>query len=110
MNDPMEAIDTLVEIVQGRPGEDIGVIMCGYEHDIRTLLDRSNEALAGRFQLENGFRFEDYNDEELHQLLALRCRSQDLLLSDEAAREAVRVLAQQRSMRGFGNADAVNNL
>ena len=104
------AVDALVGGVQGRPGEDIAVIMCGYEDKMREMLRTMNPGLSSRFQLEDALRFEDYNNEELRELLKNICRDKRIGLSRAAADEAVRILGQRRSMPQFGNAREIDNL
>ena len=60
-----EALDTLVERVQGVPGENFAVIMCGYEDEMNAMMRDCNPGLKRRFQADNAFMFADYNDDEL---------------------------------------------
>ena len=46
-----EALDTLVSRVHNKPGDDIAVIMCGYEDNMREMLRTCNPGLARRFCL-----------------------------------------------------------
>ncbi len=52
LNDQMygkQALDTLVETVFNKPGDDIAVIMCGYEDKMAKMFREQNEGLASRF-------------------------------------------------------------
>jgi len=108
-----EALDVLVERVQGGPGEDFAVIMCGYEDNMREMLRECNPGLARRFKIERDgpFRFADYSDEELVTIMLQRAEKTGLHLTRDLAEAAVRVvLSKQRDKPNFGNAGAVNNL
>lgn len=104
-------IDTIVAKVQGVPGDDRCVLLLGYPDQMEVLMREANPGLARRFQLQNAWVFEDYNDEDLLFILrakALKAYSWDLGL--DASRAAVKVLAMERKRPNFGNAGAVNNL
>ena len=106
-----EAIDTIVERVQGGPGEDFAVILCGYEEDIMTMIRESNPGLARRFRTEDAFHFADYNDEQLVKIILEVSKKKELFLSQNLAEAAVHnVLAKQRAKPNFGNVGAINNL
>ena len=64
-----EALDTLVAKVHNKPGDDIAVILCGYEPQIRQMLLDQNPGLQRRFGLDDAFRFEDFSDDELRRIL-----------------------------------------
>lgn len=106
-----EALDTLVERVQGTPGEDLAVILLGYEEEMRTMLRDCNPGLSRRFRSEYAFKFEDYNDEELTVIMMDRAKVKELYVTIELARSCVvNVLAKQRAKPHFGNVGAINNL
>jgi hypothetical protein len=106
-----EALDVLVERVQGTPGEDCCVIMCGYEHQMKEMITSGNPGLARRFQLESAFRFSDYSDAELANIMVSMAAKQGLSVSQQVAASAVaHILKPQRSKPNFGNAGAVRNL
>jgi SpoVK/Ycf46/Vps4 family AAA+-type ATPase len=52
-------IDTIVQRVQGNPGEDIAILLCGYEDEVNALLRDANPGLARRFRAEDAFKFAD---------------------------------------------------
>lgn len=106
-----EALDTLVERVQGSPGEDFAVILCGYENEMKTMLRTCNPGLSRRFRLEDSFYFRDYTDEQLLEIMLQRASKDGLYLTRELAADAVKnVLSKQRNKPNFGNAGAVANL
>ena len=59
--------------------------------------------------LENAFRFEDFTDDELLQILNLKLKSQDLQATDEAKVVAIGLLSRGRNRPHFGNAGEVEN-
>ncbi|KAJ1435044.1 hypothetical protein B484DRAFT_325843 [Ochromonadaceae sp. CCMP2298] len=75
------AIDTLVGLVSGEPGEDIAVVMAGYEKQINKMFRECNEGLSSRFDLKNAFRFEDFADADLERVILkeVRCEMQHCL-------------------------------
>lgn len=103
-------IDTIVAEVQNVPGDDQCVLLSGYEEQMKDMLRNVNPGLARRFQLEEAFRFEDFNDSELLQILELKLKNQDLNASPAALTTAIEVLARQRNGLNFGNGGTVENL
>eukprot|EP01032_Pedospumella_encystans_P014867 gene14867-17051_t len=103
-------VDTIVEQVQGRPGEDRAVVMLGYRREMEDFLAAANPGLARRFQMENAFEFADYTDEQLVTILKSKCAQDQLGITDSTAQYAVAQLARARSMPHFGNAGALDNL
>ena len=53
--------------VHNAPGDDIAVVMCGYEEQIKKMLLDQNPGLQRRFPLASAFLFEDFSDSELRQ-------------------------------------------
>jgi Holliday junction resolvasome RuvABC ATP-dependent DNA helicase subunit len=109
-----EALDVLVERIQGVPGEDIAVILCGYDNVMRKMLKDCNPGLSGlsrRFRIEDAFRFADYTDDELISIMQIRASGMGLFISKEVAASVVlKVISKQRNKPNFGNVGAVNNL
>ena len=106
-----EALDVLVERVQGTPGEDFAVILCGYNDPMRKMLKDCNPGLARRFKIDDAFLFEDYSDAELEKILQQMASEAGMLVSPEIAQSVVKkVIAKQRIKPNFGNAGAVANL
>ena len=56
-------VDTLVSRVSGDAGADRCVLLLGYRKEMERFLRRGNPGLARRFQLENAFEFEDFDDQ-----------------------------------------------
>ncbi len=112
-DDPYKAsvIDTIVEQVQGFPGEDRCVILLGYRDQMEKMLKESNPGLQRRFQLENAFHFDDYSDEELVSILKQKLAKQSLEADEDAIKAALENLAYQRATNPpFGNGGSVANL
>ena len=106
-----DALDTLVERVQPGPGEDLAVIMCGYEPQIKEMFRTQNPGLTRRWKLDDALRFADYTDIELAEILCSMARREGLSLTRSVADAAVvAVLSTQRDKPNFGNAGAVQNL
>lgn len=110
--DPYKAavIDTIVAEVQNTPGEDRCVLLLGYKGQMESMMNHCNPGLARRFPLSDAFYFEDFNDEELRQVLDLKLSKQGLDATEEAKKVAIKVLARERDRPNFGNAGAVENL
>ena len=51
------AINAIVEHTHNKPGDDIAVLMLGYEEDMMKMLRESNDGLKSRFAPEQAFRF-----------------------------------------------------
>jgi hypothetical protein len=52
-----DAIDTLVGLVHGAPGENISVVLIGSEKQMENTFREANPGLKRRFCLEDAFRF-----------------------------------------------------
>lgn len=55
--------------VQNAPGEDICVIMCGYQEQIEKMFLDQNPGLQRRFPIASAFQFEDFSDHELQLIM-----------------------------------------
>ena len=77
---------------------------------MREMLRDSNPGLARRFQIEDAFKFEDYSNEELLEILDMKMRKQGVQAKEKARLAAIEVLEQQRNQPNFGNGGAVDNL
>lgn len=66
--------------------------------------------MSRRFAIEDAFRFEDFNDSELKQILDLKLKQQHLEATDAAKVTAVQVLSRARNRPNFGNGGEVENL
>jgi AAA lid domain/ATPase family associated with various cellular activities (AAA) len=103
-------IDTIVAEVQNVPGDDRCVLLLGYEQQMIEMFQNVNPGLTRRFQLSNAFRFEDFNDSELLEILQLKLTHQDLGATQQAVSTAVDVLSRLRNGLNFGNGGDVENL
>ena len=74
--------------MQGTPGEDIAIIMCGYEDDVNALLRDANPGLARRFRPEDAFLFADYTDPQLVHILREKVRWAGLSITLPTAEDA----------------------
>ncbi|KAL1638042.1 hypothetical protein SLS58_009063 [Diplodia intermedia] len=96
-------IDTLVAEVQGTLGEDWCIILAGYEDKMQALFRNANPGLARRFPIERAFRFEDFNVDQLMQVLQLKMHQQDLRATDAALAVARDMLARAMMRPLFSN-------
>lgn len=103
-------IDTIVAEVQNTPGEDLCVLLLGYQEQMEEMMNNANPGLARRFRLSDAFYFEDFTDENLLRVLNYKLKKQGLKATDEAKRVALEVLARERDRPNFGNAGAVENM
>jgi len=69
-----------------------------------------NPGLARRFAIEDAFRFEDFTEAELRNILGLKLRQQGLHATDAAKDVASEVLNRARMRPNFGNAGEVENM
>jgi SpoVK/Ycf46/Vps4 family AAA+-type ATPase len=104
------AVTTLVQKVQGVPGDDIAVLLLGYKDDMEEMLRYGNPGLARRFQPENAFVFEDYDNDALRVILLKQARDAGVEVPTETADAAIAIMARQRQKPNFGNGGAVANL
>lgn len=103
-------IDTIVAEVQSVPGEDRCVLLLGYEPQMVEMFQNVNPGLTRRFQLSDAFRFDDFSDSELLEILQFKLMSQDLGATPQAFSTAIDVLSRLRNGLNFGNAGDVENL
>ncbi|KAJ2983613.1 hypothetical protein NUW58_g6220 [Xylaria curta] len=103
-------IDTIVAEVQNNPGEDLCVLLLGYQEQMEEMMNNSNPGLARRFRLSDAFHFDDFEDKDLMRILDLKLKKQGLKATDEAKQAAIEVLARERDRPNFGNAGAVENI
>ena len=103
-------IDTLVSRVQGDAGADRCVLLLGYRKEMERFIRRGNPGLARRFQLENAFVFDDYDDQALLRILLRNVANRGKTTEFATAKQVVRQdLAKARMRPNFGNAGAVDN-
>lgn len=104
------AIDTLVAEVTNIPGEDRCIILVGYTEQMEEMFQNSNPGLARRFPLEDAFRFQDFDNVKLNQILNLKLKVQELQISPGGREVALEILDRARGRPNFGNGGAVENL
>jgi hypothetical protein len=111
-SDPYKSavIDTIVEQVQNRPGDDRAVVMLGYRKEMEAMFKAANPGLARRFQMENAIEFMDYDDAALIRILRAVSQRDGMAMTSELASFAIQQLAKARALPHFGNAGAVNSL
>jgi hypothetical protein len=104
-----QALDTIVEKVMGSPGEDIAVLMLGYEKQMTDMMRECNPGLARRMNASEPLKFVDYGNGALTSIAVAVCKQDGLALQHSALDGIIRKLAAQREMPNFGNAGAVKN-
>ena len=105
-----QALDALVEKVSGDPGDDLAVVLCGYEAPMLKMLRDQNPGLSRRFNPASAFQFDDFDDYELLQVVARCCAEQEVHAPIEVKLHAVAYLARRRALPNFGNAGAAKVL
>ncbi|KAI9668499.1 MAG: hypothetical protein M1829_005377 [Trizodia sp. TS-e1964] len=103
-------IDTIVAEIQSVPGEDRCVLMLGYEDQMEEMFQNVNPGLSRRFQIREAFRFEDFSDDELQEILLLKLKNLGLGATLPAVKTAIDVLGRARNRLNFGNGGDVENL
>lgn len=96
------AIDTLVGQIQGKAGEDICLVMCGYTDKMRKMFQGANPGLPSRVTQE--LVFEDDDDAALKVIVQNHARSLGLTLEGEPLDAITAELSRQRQKPNFGNA------
>ncbi|KAJ1381281.1 hypothetical protein B484DRAFT_411780, partial [Ochromonadaceae sp. CCMP2298] len=104
------ALDTLVGLVSGAPGEDIAVVMAGYEKQMKKMFREANEGLSSRFDLDSAFRFEDFGDADLERVVLAEVERAGLRVSRDVRKAVITHLAALRARPNFGNARATKAL
>ncbi|KAI0383902.1 P-loop containing nucleoside triphosphate hydrolase protein [Hypomontagnella monticulosa] len=103
-------IDTLVSRIHNRPGEDRSVILIGYADKMEDMFQKCNPGLKRRFPLEEAFRFHDYDDKQLNEILQIKMAKEEITASKKAMDVAAEVLRRARDRPNFGNGGDVDNL
>lgn len=103
-------IDVLISKIHNRPGEDRCVILIGYPDMIEEMFQKANPGLRRRFPLEEAFRFNDYDDKLLNEILRLKMGKEDINAEQPAMDVAAEVLRRARDRPNFGNGGDVDNL
>jgi hypothetical protein len=102
-------IDTIVAEVQSVPGDDRCVLLLGYEREMSEMFQNVNPGLGRRFQFSDPIRFEDFNDEELEQILRHKLNIKQFSATPQAISTAIDVLGRLRNGLNFGNGGEVEN-
>ncbi|KAJ6257338.1 Stage V sporulation protein K [Drechslerella dactyloides] len=102
--------DHLIAGLPNTPGEDRCVILIGYPKLMKDMFEQPNPGFQSRFHMNAAFRFQDYNDSQLGQILDLMLSRDGLSATEEARRAAIKVLSLERDQPNFGNGRAVENL
>lgn len=105
-----QVLDTLVEKVQGRPSDDIAVLLLGYEEPMKKMLREQNPGLSRRFPDSQAFYFDDYDESELLRILDLYLKTNSVSATLDFRKKALRVLEIQKQQSNFGNAGSVEIL
>ncbi|EFI27390.1 CbxX/CfqX family protein [Coprinopsis cinerea okayama7 len=109
------------EVVLKNPSDFTGTVLGESEDKTKGILNNSvgkvlvidenvNPGLARRFKIEEAFRFEDFNDQELLHILEKKLKDQDLGATDVGKAVAIESLARARTRPNFGNGGEVENL
>lgn len=105
------ALDTLVEKIEGAAGSDMAVILAGYEPEMKALFRNcGNPGLARRFNLGEAVKFEDFTDDELRRILKHMASQAGMVIDPETTTAAIKLVSQGRRLDGFGNAGAVESI
>ena len=101
-------IDTIVAEVQSVPGDDRCVLLLGYKENMENMFQNVNPGLARRFPIASAFSFEDFNDNELRQILDMKLDQQGFQATKSAKEVAMEMLNRARNRPNFGNAGEVD--
>ncbi|KAK8013231.1 hypothetical protein PG991_009502 [Apiospora marii] len=111
-NDPFKTavIDTIVAEVQSVPGDDRCVLLLGYKDQMQAMLEspHTNPGLARRFPIAAAFTFEDFDDQQLLQILNLKLKKQSFDATGEAKNVAMEMLNRARNRPNFGNGGEID--
>lgn len=105
-----QVLDTIVESVTGKPGEDLAVIVAGYKADMNKMFTEQNPGLSRRFNAASPVEFEDFNDDELLEVVSGLCSKFEIRAPIATKIHAVKKLSQLRNLPHFGNAGAVETM
>ncbi|KAI6825134.1 P-loop containing nucleoside triphosphate hydrolase protein [Hortaea werneckii] len=112
LSDPFKAavIDTIVAEVQSVPGDDQCVLLLGYNEQMEEMMQNANPGLARRFPIDSAFIFEDFDDQQIAQVLDFKLQQQGLSMATNARTVAMQSLSRARDRPHFGNAGEVDIL
>ncbi|KAK4078312.1 uncharacterized protein Triagg1_3328 [Trichoderma aggressivum f. europaeum] len=103
-------IDTIVSMTHGLPNEDRCIILVGYKDKIREMFQNANPGLSRRFPIEHPFHFENFNVEQLKDILILRAKEDNLVITEDALLAAQEIFTRALMRPNFTNAGEVNNM
>lgn len=104
-------IDTIVANVSGNPGEDRCVILIGNKDRMEEMFRNSNPGLQRRFPMEDAVKFENYNVDQLCQILDRKMAEDGNTEATAHAKKVAReVLSRMSERPKFGNAGDVLSL
>jgi hypothetical protein len=101
-----EAINTIVQEMENHR-EDMVVIFAGYPDKMEGFLQK-NPGLRSRIAFH--VPFDDYNTDELHEILKLMAHNQKLVLSDDVEEKVRLIFENARANQDFGNGRFSRNL
>lgn len=101
-----EALEALVPFAENHRTDSV-IILAGYPDGLRELF-AVDPGLPSRFS--HTFLFEDYNDEDLWQMLVSGLESRNWSLAPEAEPRLRRLMSSRRKRPGFDNGRGVRNL
>ena len=103
-----DVLDTLVEKMEGSAGQDLAVILAGYEPQMREMFKNcGNPGLHRRFNLDDALYLDDLTDEQLTTVLKRLIRKEGLRAEPSTIQLAVSLVSQRRRLDNFGNAGEV---
>ncbi|KAL7946004.1 P-loop containing nucleoside triphosphate hydrolase protein [Trichoderma barbatum] len=105
----LACIDIIVSKIHNRPGEDRCVILVGYPERMEGMLQKCNPGLRRRFPLEEAFRFPDYDDNRLTEILNIKMEEDEIKATPAAMEVASEMLRRARDRPNFGNGGEVVN-
>ena len=101
-----EAINTIVQLMENRRDETI-VIFAGYPDKMQAFLDK-NPGLRSRIAFH--VNFDDYNEDELVDILKLMASENNVSLSAEVDEKVRAILSRAIEEKDFGNGRFVRNM
>ncbi|RYO90590.1 hypothetical protein DL764_008430 [Monosporascus ibericus] len=101
-------IDTIVAEVQSVPGDDRCVLLLGYKDQMETMFQNVNPGLSRRFPISSAFEFEDFDGDELRDILNLKLDQQGFKATGQAKDVAMEMLDRARNRPNFGNAGEID--
>ncbi|KAI0880036.1 P-loop containing nucleoside triphosphate hydrolase protein [Annulohypoxylon maeteangense] len=103
-------IDTMISMIHGETGEDRCIILVGYEDRIQNMFHNANPGFSRRFPVEQPFRFENFDVNQLEQILRLKLKEQHLACTSQAIDVAREAFKRALMRPNFTNAGVVNEV